>query len=57
MHINSLMSLTRLDNASNEGTHVQPSLWDLDMEEDDEPGGEDSLRYIALCNIHIFPWD
>ena len=35
MHINTVATLTKLDNGTREGTHVVPSLWDLDLS--DEP--------------------
>lgn len=34
MHVNSVGQLSRLENAISEGSHIQPSLWDLDLEEE-----------------------
>ncbi|CAG5128826.1 unnamed protein product, partial [Candidula unifasciata] len=52
MHINSIGHLLRLDNAVSEGTHVQPSLWDLDMEEQ-----KDEKRVPSFVESKIFELD
>ena len=47
MHLNSVGQMLRLENASGEGTHVQPSLWDLDID------NEISGVYIKILLFYL----
>lgn len=53
MHINTVGTLTRLDSGTREGTHVQASLWDLDIE-NEQVGGR---KEPSFCDSRIFELD
>lgn len=53
MHINPVASLSRLENGTREGTHVQPSLWDLDLSEELNNG----RKLPSFCDSRIFELD
>ncbi|XP_012937161.1 tubulin polyglutamylase complex subunit 2 isoform X1 [Aplysia californica] len=53
MHVNSVGMLLKLDGGVREGTHVQPSLWDLDMDEDLSGG----RKPPSFCDSRIFELD
>jgi len=53
MHINTVATLTKLDNGTREGTHVVPSLWDLDLS--DEP--TNGRRPPSFCDSKIYELD
>ncbi|BFY98652.1 hypothetical protein BsWGS_01692 [Bradybaena similaris] len=52
MHINSVGQLQRLENALSEGTHTQPSLWDLEIEDQ-----KDEKKAPSFVESKIFELD
>ncbi|GFO31556.1 tubulin polyglutamylase complex subunit 2-like [Plakobranchus ocellatus] len=55
MQLNSVGQMLRLENGSGEGTHVQPSLWDLDM--DNEISGRKAPSFVDSRIFELDPCD
>ncbi|GFR86836.1 tubulin polyglutamylase complex subunit 2 [Elysia marginata] len=55
MHLNSIGQMLRLENGSSEGTHVQPSLWDLDL--DNEINGRKAPSFVDSRVFELDPCD
>ncbi|KAK3729044.1 hypothetical protein RRG08_005417 [Elysia crispata] len=55
MHLNSVGQMLRLENGSCEGTHIQPSLWDLDM--DNEINGRKAPSFVDSRIFELDPCD